>query len=116
MVAVAADLRPAAFDALKALASQLIVLHPWWLTGPWPTACAAAIRNWWTGCTTAAGWPRVRWHRHCGRARFRSPLRVMAIALAVLLALHVEHRKRPVVAASVALLLWGGLRSGVLDR
>jgi peptidoglycan/LPS O-acetylase OafA/YrhL len=39
-----------------------------------------------------------------------------AVAAAVLLALTLEHRERVAFAGCVALLLWGGLRSGLLAR
>lgn len=48
--------------------------------------------------------------------RDRSPLWGVAIALAVLLALQIEHRERVAVAACVAASLWVGLRSGAFDR
>lgn len=46
----------------------------------------------------------------------RSPLWGMAVAAAVLLALTIEHRERVAFAGCVALLLWGGLRSGLLAK
>jgi peptidoglycan/LPS O-acetylase OafA/YrhL len=46
----------------------------------------------------------------------RSPLWGVAVAAAVVLALTIDHRERVAFAGCVALLLWGGLRSGLLAR
>lgn len=46
----------------------------------------------------------------------RSPLWGVAVAAAVVLALTIDHRERVAFAGCVVLLLWGGLRSGLLAR